>query len=196
MVYDPVPIAETWAAMEALVDEGLVKHIGVCNFNVSLLTDLLATSRIKPSVLQIEAHPYLTQDYLTEFAKNAGVHVTAFSPLGSAAYVEMGWTRPTEGAINEPCVAEVAKAHGRSPGQVLLQWAMQRGTSAIPKTIKPERLSENIGIFGGEGEAGGGGGFELTAEEMAAISALDRNKRYNDPAEFCKGMGGPCPIYH
>lgn len=184
------------------MDEGLVKNIGVCNFNVSLLTDLLANARIAPSVLQIESHPYLAQEYLVEFAKKAGVHVTAFSPLGSAGYVEMGWTKPTDGAINEPCVIEAAKAHGVSLGQVLLRWAVQRGTSAIPKTTKPERLSENINIFGGGGGGGVGGGgevggsFELTPEEMRAISALDRNKRYNDPAEFCKGMGGPCPIYN
>ena len=197
MVYDPVPIAETWSAMESLVDEGLVKNIGVCNFNVSLLTDLLAGARVPPSVLQIESHPYLTQQYLVEFARDKNIHVTAFSPLGSAGYVEMGWTKPTDGAINEPCVVEAARSHGVSPGQVLLRWAVQRGTSAIPKTTKSERLAENIDIFsGGGGEGGGGGGFELTAEEMTSISALDRNKRYNDPAEFCKGMGGPCPIYH
>ena len=188
MVYDPVPVAETWRAMEALVDEGLVKNIGVCNFNVSLLTDLLAGARVPPAVLQIESHPYLAQQHLKSFAEKAGVHVTAFSPLGSAGYVEMGWTKPTEGAINEPCVEAAAKAHGVTPGQVLLRWAVQRGTSAIPKTTKPERLSENIDVFGES--------FRLTQEEMAAIDALDRNHRYNDPAEFCKGMGGPCPIYH
>ena len=75
----------------------------------------------------------------------------------------------------------------------MLRWAVQRGTSAIPKTSKPERLAENIDVFG---DGDGDGGFKLTEEEMTAISALDRNKRYNDPAEFCKGMGGPCPIYH
>ena len=75
------------------------------------------------------------------------MHVTAFSPLGSAGYVEMGWTKPTEGAINEPCVKAAAEAHGVTPGQVLLRWAVQRGTSAIPKTSKPERLSENIDVF-------------------------------------------------
>jgi len=190
MVYAPVPIAQTWGAMEALVDEGLVKHIGVCNFGVSLLTDLMASARIPPAVLQIESHPYLCQDFLVQWAQQHGVHVTCFSPLGSASYVEMGWTKPTEGAIHEGCVQEAAAAHGATPGQVLLRWGTQRGCSLIPKTSRPERLEENIGIFAKENT------FTLSAAEMAAISALDRNKRYNDPAEFCKGMGGPCPIYN
>ena len=115
MVHDPVPIAETWRAMEQLVDEGLVKNIGVCNFNVSLLTDLLATARVKPAVLQIESHPYLSQTHLVNYARSKQVHVTAFSPLGSAGYVEMGWTKPTEGAINEACVKAAASAHGVVP---------------------------------------------------------------------------------
>ena len=185
MVHDPVPIAETWRAMEQLVDEGLVKNIGVCNFNVSLLADLLATARVKPAVLQIESHPYLSQKHLVDYARLHQVHVTAFSPLGSAGYVEMGWTKRTEGAINEACVKAAALAHGTSPGQVLLRWALQRGTSAIPKTTKVGRLDENIDVFG----------WTLTADEMSAIDALNRNKRYNDPAEFCVGMGGPVPIY-
>lgn len=128
------------------------------------------------------------QDYLVDFAAKHGVHVTAFSPFGAVGYVEMGWTSAEEGALHEKCVKDAAAAHGVTPGQVLLRWGVQRGTSLIPKTSNPRRLDENLGIFGGR--------LELTAEEMAAISSLDRNKRYNDPAEFCKGMGGPCPIYH
>ena len=175
--------------MEELVDAGLVKNIGVCNFNVSLLTDLLANARVPPAVLQIESHPFLTQDYLIEFAQKQGVHVTAFSPLGAASYVEMGWTKAEEGVLHARPVTEAAAAHGVTPGQVLLRWGVQRGTSCIPKTTRRERLRENVA-------AAATGAFELTEAEMKAISALDKNLRYNDPAEFCKGMGGPCPIYN
>jgi diketogulonate reductase-like aldo/keto reductase len=190
MKYDPVSVAETWAAMEALVDEGLVRNVGVCNFNAQLLAELLACAESHPpAVLQVESHPYLTQTNLLRFAEAHGVHVTAFSPLGSAGYVEMGWTTEDEGAINEPVVREAAARRGASPGQILLRWATQRGTSAIPKTTKEERLVENIAVFDETR------GFDLTPEEMAAIEALNRGKRYNDPAEFCPGMGGLSPIY-
>ena len=173
------------APMEQLVDEGLVKNIGVCNFNVSLLTDLLATSRVKPAVLQIESHPYLSQKHLVDYARLHQVHVTAFSPLGSAGYVEMGWTKRTEGAINEACVKAAALAHGTSPGQVLLPVGGAAGNLRDSQDDKVGRLDENIDVFG----------WTLTADEMSAIDALNRNKRYNDPAEFCVGMGGPVPIY-
>ena len=145
--------------------------------------------RCPPAVLQVESHPYLTQTNLIRFAEAHGVHVTAFSPLGSAGYVEMGWTTEDEGAINEPVVREAAARRGATPGQILLRWATQRGTSAIPKTTKEERLVENIAVFDETR------GFDLTPEEMAAIEALNRGKRYNDPAEFCPGMGGLSPIY-
>ena len=95
----------------------------------------------------------------------------------------MGWTKRTEGAINEACVKAAALAHGTSPGQVLLRWAVQRGTSAIPKTTKVGRLDENIDVFG----------WTLTADEMSEIDALNRNKRYNDPRSFASAWAGPCP---
>ncbi len=171
-----VPLHETWAAMEALVEEGLVGQIGVCNYNSALLHDLMRYARIAPSVLQIESHPFLTQDKLIRLALNYGLDVTAFSPLGALSYLELGMAGEAETAIAEPAVVEAAARHGKTPAQIVLRWNIQRGLSIIPKTEKAERMRENISILD----------FELSDVEMRAISALNRNRRFNDPGVFCE----------
>jgi diketogulonate reductase-like aldo/keto reductase len=85
----PVPVVETWRGMEDLVTKGITRHIGVCNFNVQGLTDILSYAAIPPAVLQVELHPYLQQQPLVDFCKSNGIEVTAFSPLGSSSYVEL-----------------------------------------------------------------------------------------------------------
>jgi D-xylose reductase len=171
-----VPLADTWGAMEDLVQAGLVRHVGVCNYGVSLLRDLLASARIRPAVLQVELHPYLTQEKLLRFCREEGIAVTAFSPLGAPSYVPLGMAMPGEGVLEDPVVAGIARAVGRTSAQVVLRWAVQRGTGVIPKTSRPERLRENLAI----------GDFALEPEQMAAISALDRGRRFNDPGVFCE----------
>jgi D-xylose reductase len=181
-----VPIADTWGAMEELVRAGLVRNIGVCNFGVSLLRDLLSYAQIAPAVLQVEMHPYLTQEKLLRFCREAGIAVTAFSPLGAASYYSLGMAGEGESALDEPVVRQAAKRHDKSPAQVLLRWAVQRGTAVIPKTTRPERLRENLDIFN----------FELSDDEMNAITALNRNRRFNDPGVFCeKAFNTFFPIY-
>ncbi len=171
-----VPIAETWTAMEALVQAGLVRNIGVCNFGVSLLRDMLSYAKLPPAVLQVEMHPYLAQEKLVRFCREEQVAVTAFSPLGAASYFQLGMATEDEAVLNQPVVRDVAAQHSRSPAQVVLRWGVQRGTAVIPKTSRPERLRENLAIFD----------FELSADEMNAISALDRHRRFNDPGVFCE----------
>jgi len=174
MQHERVPLADTWGAMEELVEAGLVKHLGVCNFGTSLLRDLMSYARCLPEVLQVELHPYLTQERLLRYCREEGVAVTAFSPFGASSYVPLAMASASESALEDPVVTAVAEAHGRSAGQVLLRWALQRGTVAIPKTQRPERLEENIRLDD----------FELSEEEMARITALDRGRRFNDPAVF------------
>jgi D-xylose reductase len=169
-----VSIAETWQAMEELLRAGLVRNIGVCNFNTALLRDLLTYARITPAVLQVEMHPYLAQENLLRFCKEQNIVVTAFSPLGAASYVSLSMAGPDESALELPVVRKAAQRHGKTPSQVLLRWGVQRGTAVIPKSTRPERLRENLAIFN----------FELSADEMNAIRALDRNRRFNDPAVF------------
>ena len=181
-----VPHADTWGAMTELTRAGLVKHIGISNFNVSLIRDLLNTTGHKPEVLQVELHPYLTQDKLVRYCHEEGIAVTGFSPLGAPSYVPLSMANADESVLDEPVVREAASAHGKTPAQVVLRWAVQRGTSVVPKTSRPERLRENIDVFD----------FELTDVEMAAISALDRDRRFNDPGVFAEAAFNTFfPIY-
>ncbi|MGN6136518.1 MAG: aldo/keto reductase [Aureliella sp.] len=176
MVADAVPIAETWGAMEELVDRGLVKHIGISNFGVSLIRDLLASARIRPEVLQVESHPYLTQSKLLRYCQQEEIAFTAFSPLGAGSYVALNMATEAQSVLGEARVRAIADRHGKSPAQVVLRWGVQRGTAVIPKTSRPERLKENLSIFD----------FELTEEEMKQITSLDRHMRFNDPGVFCE----------
>jgi D-xylose reductase len=181
-----VPISETWGAMEELLAAGVVKNIGVSNFNTSLLRDMHAYAKTPPAVLQVEMHPYLTQEKLVRFCREEKIAVTAFSPLGAPSYVPLGMATHGDSVMNEPIVRDAAARHKKTPAQIVLHWAVQRGTAAIPKTTKAERLHENISIFD----------FELSADEMNAISALDRNRRFNDPGVFCeKAFNTFFPIY-
>lgn len=174
MKQDPVPIAETWAAMENLVDEGLVKRIGVCNFGTSLLRDLLSYCRIRPSVLQVELHPYLTQSKLVRFASEQRIAVTAFSPLGAKSYQPLGMAAEEESVLEHPAIVEIANASGRTAAQVVLRWGVQRGTAVIPKSQNPDHLRDNLAIYD----------FELSEDQMRAMDGLDRHRRFNDPGDF------------
>lgn len=186
MELDPVPLAETWAAMEALVTAGLVRHVGVSNMGTALIRDLLAYCSIRPAVLQVELHPYLTQEKLLRFCREEGIAVTGFSPLGAPSYVPLGMAKAEESVLTEPAVTTAAARLGKSPAQVVLRWAVQRGTSVVPKTSRPDRLAENLAVFD----------FALTDGELAAISELNRNRRFNDPGEFCEAAFNTFyPIY-
>lgn len=186
MVRAPVPLHATWAAMEALIDDGLTREIGVCNYNSALIHDLMTYSRVQPYALQIEAHPYLTQERLIRLAKDYGMHVTAFSPLGALSYVELDMAGDADTVLTQPAVLAAAEAHGKTPAQVVLRWGIQRGTSIIPKTSKPDRMRENLALDD----------FELSPGEMHAISALNQNRRFNDPGAFTEAAFGSFhPIY-
>ena len=186
MHIDPVPLFETWYAMERLVERGLVKEIGVCNYNSSLLHDLIAYSSIKPAMLQIESHPFLTQEKLIKTAKNYGMAVTCFSPLGALSYMELEMADKNESVLNENAVRVAAKRLNRTPAQVVLRWGLQRGTAVIPKTSQKERLIENQSIFD----------FELSDQEISDISNLNINRRFNDPGAFCESAFNTFfPIY-
>jgi D-xylose reductase len=186
MRFAPVPLSETWAAMEDLVKAGLVRNIGVCNYNTALLHDLLAYATIRPAVLQVELHPYLAQEKLLRFCRENRIAVTGFSPLGALSYLPLGMATKEESVLEQPAVRAAAERHRKSPAQVVLRWGVQRGTAIVPKTSRPDRLAENLAIFD----------FELSAEEMAAVSALNCNRRFNDPGVFCEAAFHTfCPIY-
>ena len=180
MELDSVPLSETWAAMESLVENQLARQIGVCNYSAVLLHDLMSYARIKPAMLQIESHPYLTQDALIRTARSYNIAVTAFSPLGALSYVSLDMASKGDSVLTETVVIKAAERASVTPAQVVLRWGLQRGTAVIPKTSKSERLVENLSLSG----------FNLTDEEMDAISALNQNRRFNDPGKFCEGAFG------
>ncbi|WP_276753495.1 aldo/keto reductase [Pseudoalteromonas marina] len=171
-----VPLHLTWQAMEEQVHNNKAKRIGVCNYSSALLHDLMTYATVKPAMLQIESHPYLTQERLIRLAKQYDIPVTAFSPLGALSYLELEMADQTESVLEQSVVKAAAQNHGKTPAQVVLRWGVQRGTAIIPKTSKLERMTENLSLFD----------FELNEQEMADISALNINRRFNDPGHFCE----------
>ncbi len=186
MEIEAVPLAETWGAMEALHAAGLAKHIGVSNFCCSLLRDLLSYASVRPSVLQVESHPYLVQEKLLRYCQQEQIAYTAFSPLGAGSYVPLGMAQACDSVLEQSVVHQIAEQQGRTPAQVLLRWGVQRGTAVIPKTSRLERLKENLDLFN----------FTLSDAQMNQISALDQHRRFNDPGVFCEhAFGSFYPIY-
>ncbi len=181
-----VPFQETWQAMEQLVADGLVRNIGVCNVGCTLLRDVLSYATIRPSVLQVELHPYLTQEKLLRFCQQEKIAVAGFSPLGALSYVPLGLAEKNDSVLDQPCVQQVAAQHEKTAAQIVLRWAVQRGTAIVPKSSHPGRLAENLALFD----------FELSEDEMTAINSLNSNRRYNDPGNFCEqAFGTFFPIY-
>lgn len=167
---DPtVSVHETWAAMEELVDEGLVKAIGVSNFGVSLLHELLTKCRIPPAVNQVEAHPYLQQSKLLAYCQKRGVHFQAYSPLGSPGYKENG--EPT--ILDDPVLKRIASNHNATVAQVCIGWALQRGSSVVAKSATPKRQEENFAT-----------NIQLSEAEMREIEALERGYRFFRPEDW------------
>jgi diketogulonate reductase-like aldo/keto reductase len=166
-----IPLQETWEAMEDLVKDGLVKAIGVSNFTAPIILDLISYAKVPPAVNQIELHPYNQQTALVEFCRYKGIGITAYSPLGSQ---ENPSSKPI--LLEDKKIKEIAERHGKSPAQILIRWAIERNTVAIPKSITPERIKEDIEVFD----------FSLSPEDKKEISALDRKLRYVDPAEWWK----------
>jgi len=168
------PYQETWQALEELHDEGLAKNIGVSNIAGALLIDVLRYARIKPAVCQIELHPYLTQDAMVKLCKTFKIAVTGYSSFGPASFVELDMHKNTPSLLEHESIAEIAKKHNKTPAQVLLRWATQREIAVVPKSNNHQRLVENL-----QHED-----FQLTEEDIASISSLNLNLRFNDPADI------------
>jgi diketogulonate reductase-like aldo/keto reductase len=146
---------DTWRVLEELHESGLCRAIGVSNFLVHHLEELMAECRIRPVVNQVEFHPWLVQPELLAFCAKHGIRHEAWSPLMQGRFTEL------------PELAEIAERHGRTPAQTLLRWNLQKGSVTIPKSVRPERIRENAAIFD----------FSLTADEVATLDGLDRGQR-------------------
>ncbi|KAJ2904492.1 D-xylose reductase [Coemansia aciculifera] len=177
VIHDGVPYQETWQAMEELCNKGLAKSIGISNMPGALIYDVLSYARIKPAVLQIEVHPYLVREQLVSLAQAEGIAVTVYSSFGDTSYHEINMAPKGPEftpLLTHQVVASVAARHGKSPAQVLLRWAIDRGCAVIPKSSNSARLRENLDLFD----------FELSPDDVKLISGLDRNMRFNDPANY------------
>ncbi|MEU5160019.1 aldo/keto reductase [Streptomyces sp. NPDC020875] len=168
LIHWPVPrrdtYVDTWRALEKILAEGRARAIGVSNFLPAHLDRLADETSVVPAVNQIELHPQLQQAEARAAHRRLGVVTEAWSPLGQG-----------KGLLTVPAVAAVARKHDRTPAQVVLRWHLQSGHVAIPKSVTPSRIRENIDIFG----------FELDDEDLAAFAALDEGRRLGpDPAEF------------
>lgn len=154
---------DAWRALETLYKEGRVKAIGVSNFHIHHLEELLKDAEIKPMVDQVEYHPFLTQKDLHEFCKSQGIQLEAWSPLMQGELLE------------EPLLVEIASKHEKTVAQVILRWDLQNGVVTIPKSTKEFRIIQNSQIFD----------FELTDDDMERISTLNENRRVGpDPDNF------------
>ncbi|MFI0502972.1 aldo/keto reductase [Streptomyces albogriseolus] len=171
LIHWPTPArdlyVDTYKAFEKLLSDGRVRAIGVSNFLPEHLERLIGETSVVPAVNQIELHPHLQQAAAREYHAEQGIATEAYSPLGSG-----------KGILEIPAIVAIARKHGRTPAQVVLRWHLQLGNVVIPKSVTPSRIEENIDVFG----------FTLDAEDLAAISALNEDRRVGlDPAEFNQG---------
>jgi diketogulonate reductase-like aldo/keto reductase len=173
---------DAYRALEQLLEDGKVRAIGVSNFMVDHLTTLLEQAKVVPAVNQIEVHPYFQQREVQAFNAEHGIVTQAWSPIGGITFYCEGQHTST---LDDPTIVGIAEAHAKSPAQVMLRWHLQQGRSAIPKSTKPHRIAENFDVVD----------FELSADELTAIDALDTGKRGGpEPTEITlANYGRPIP---
>ncbi|MFE5621108.1 aldo/keto reductase [Streptomyces virginiae] len=157
---------DAYRALEKLLADGKVRAIGVSNFMVKHLHTLLDATSVVPAVNQLEIHPYFQQREVLDFDTAHGILNQAWSPIGGITFYP-GYGEDRRSVLQDPAITRIAAAHGKSPAQVLLRWGLQRGRSVIPKSTKHHRIAENIDVFD----------FDLTADELAALDALETGRR-------------------
>ncbi len=169
LIHWPVPVrdryVDTWKAFIELQEERLIRAIGVSNFQPAHLERLVKETGVTPSINQVELHPYLQQAALRAVHGELGIVTEAWSPLARGR------------ALEDPAVLEIAGAHSRTPGQIVIRWHLQLGNVVIPKSVTPERIAQNFNVFD----------FQLSDAEMASIAALDADGRIGpDPDTFVR----------
>ncbi len=170
-----VPLTNTWKGMEAALEQGLTKHIGVSNFNESQLKEILATAVHQPEMNQVEMHPFLQQEALQSFCVKNDILLTAYAPLGSLVD-----ENSTLRLLENDTIKTIAEARHMSPAKVALAYTMQRGIAVIPKSINEARLLQNLETLY----------HTLTEEDMALLKDLDKGHRFID-GKFWEVDNGP-----
>lgn len=167
-----VPLAKTFAAMVALKDKGLVKSVGVSNFSISKLEKVLSETGVVPAVNQVELHPYNPQPELLAYCQDKGIHLTAYSPLGSSDRPDSMKAADEPPILENEVVVATAAEEGITPAQLLIAWAMDRGTSVIPKSTNAGRIAQNLAAAS----------HDLSHEARQAIDGIDIRYRYVEPS--------------
>jgi alcohol dehydrogenase (NADP+) len=180
LTLEEVPISETWQAMEEAIDQGLVKHIGVSNFHLGRVRELVDNCRIQPEMNQVELHPYLPQNELVKGCRELGVHLTAYSPLGSRDRSSAMKKDDEPILFDHPVINGIAEKHGCTVGQVLISWATHRPTAVIPKSTNPGRIKENLASAN----------VKLDTEDMNSIANIKQHYRFVD-GSFWAMEGSP-----
>ncbi|XP_071827946.1 aldo-keto reductase 1B-like [Apostichopus japonicus] len=166
-LFNDVHFTETWQGMEQLVQKGLVKSIGVSNFNISQIKEIQALpNKVPISNNQIELSPYLVQDDLVSFCKSQGITVTAYSPLGSPDREDPQDGEPV--LMDDPKLIDLARKKGKSVAQILIRYHLQQNVACMPKSVTPSRIQENFQSLH----------FTLTDSEVKELKSLNRNHRY------------------
>ncbi|MDV6245823.1 aldo/keto reductase [Rhodococcus opacus] len=155
---------EAYTALETLLGNGRVRAIGVSNFMSDHLTRLRDETSVVPAVNQIEVHPYFRQSEVLTANAEHGILSQAWSPIGGITFYRGG---SHDSTLDDPTIGNIAAAHGKTPAQTMLRWHLQQGRQVIPKSVTPSRITENFDVFD----------FELTADQLAAIDALDTGVR-------------------
>lgn len=176
---EEAPLESTWEAMLQIAGQGLAHQVGVSNFNIPKIQQIHEATGKIPAVNQIEIHPYLQQTSLVQACTELGVSVTAYSPLGSPDSAAMMGRNDAVPLTVNPAILEIAEAHGATPGQVLIAWALCRGTSVIPKSVNPSRIAENLAACE----------LTLSDADMGSIAALDTGQRMVDGKFWFLGEG-------
>lgn len=168
-----------YEALQKLLDDGKVRAIGVSNFRPETLQELIEETEVVPAVHQIELHPYVGQRTIQAFDAEHGILTQAWSPIGGITFYrdESGTPRST---LDDPVIGSLARTHQKTPAQVMLRWHVQQGRSAIPKSVNPGRIAENLDVFD----------FDLSSEELAALDALDTGGRSVDPDHITLATAG------
>ncbi|MFE5309846.1 aldo/keto reductase [Isoptericola sp. NPDC056605] len=154
---------DAYRALERLLADGRVRAIGVSNFPVARLEQLMDATDVVPHLNQVELHPYHSQPGLQAFHREHGILTQAWSPIGGITFYPGPWGDDRRSVMDDPTIREIAAAHGATPAQVMLRWHVQQGRSAIPKSVNPDRIRQNLDVAG----------FTLSADELARIDALD-----------------------
>jgi alcohol dehydrogenase (NADP+) len=163
-----IPLAETWQGMIDLKTQNLTKHIGVSNFSIKKINQITEQTGVLPEVLQLESHPFLQQNDIADFATEKGIFLTAFCPLGSADRPASRISAGEPKLFDNQIIIDIAHETGFSPAQIMLAWAVCRGTSVIPKSVNPQRLKDNLLAAD----------IDLSCIDMEKLKALDQHYRY------------------